>query len=454
MTKVKILTLIVLLSIMFGNVIVFSQEVSEKKEVAVFKLSYYNWSIPNQVLGSIDAQIRNVIVNLGRFKVLAMTYQLGSDDVNTFINKIKEFKEKNVKIPEEVAMGHVVFTEADLNQLIGSFIVIIPSVVYYDLKIIRDENGLFKEYNVSIRTAFSILNVDTMVLEKEILIETSGSDTDKDKAIRDAIDDITGRLEFEIKSVPIFTLKTGVLEVYGRGITLQMGKDMGIKQGFEFVLLEEKVLKSGLKRVNERGLVIVNKVDEEVSEATILYGNPQEGDQLKEIPRVGVESFLYTHLFIENKNNQFALSSLNIGLRATLSLGVYSIRPIAGVEIPINLSTDEDARLNSYLIQLFGIPITAYLGVEYTTYMGRLQISPAVSLAMSGFYNPDSSLADSERYGLTHVGAIGYVQVSYLLNKSVKAAVDLGYSYMFAIDQNAFSNTQGVLIGGGIIIKL
>src|SRR6056297_2150118 len=108
-----------------------AQEVSEKKDIAVFKLSYADYSIPNGALGLVDQSIQNVFIELGRFNIIGMNYRLQSNDINAFIDKIREMKEADVEIPEEVRLGQETFTEADFNKLVGSFIVVVPVMSYY-----------------------------------------------------------------------------------------------------------------------------------------------------------------------------------------------------------------------------------------------------------------------------------------------------------------------------------
>ena len=77
-----------------------AQEVSEKKDIAVFNLSYSDYSIPSGALGLVDQSIQNVFIDLGRFNIIGMKYRLESNDIDDFINKIQELKEQNVEVPE------------------------------------------------------------------------------------------------------------------------------------------------------------------------------------------------------------------------------------------------------------------------------------------------------------------------------------------------------------------
>lgn len=61
-----------------------------KKEIAIFKLSYTDWSIPEGALGMVDQSIQNVFINLKRFNIIGMTHRLNSDDIEAFIDEIKK----------------------------------------------------------------------------------------------------------------------------------------------------------------------------------------------------------------------------------------------------------------------------------------------------------------------------------------------------------------------------
>ena len=63
--------LLIVLVLTIGTT-VFSQEISEKQDLAVFKLSYYDYDIPRGALGSIDEELKAVFINIGRFRVIGM----------------------------------------------------------------------------------------------------------------------------------------------------------------------------------------------------------------------------------------------------------------------------------------------------------------------------------------------------------------------------------------------
>ncbi|MBN2509125.1 MAG: hypothetical protein JXB03_02570, partial [Spirochaetales bacterium] len=219
--------LLVLAGIVASFQLVFSQVVSEKKELALFSLSYYGWDIPQPVLGAVDDAVKDVFVNIGRFSVIGMSYRLDADDVNDFIGHIKRFKEQQLEIPESVRLGEETFTEADFNRITGSFLVVIPTVSFYS----NDYNEDDDQYEAELQTGFTFINIETYETVAFLSISTIGSGDTALEAAKDAADYIPLQLAFEVKSVDEFKLKTGVLEITGNRVLLELGKDMGIKVG-------------------------------------------------------------------------------------------------------------------------------------------------------------------------------------------------------------------------------
>jgi hypothetical protein len=435
---VKKIQAIALIIFMLTASFVFSQEISEKKEIAIFHLSYYKWSIPDEILGGIDEEIKSVFVNLGRFNINSMSYQLDSEDVNSFIDKIKEIKEENVELPEEVKLGHEFFTAADLNRLVGSFIVVVPSVSYFNTE--RQEKELESgemeiTFETELKTSFSFINVEESTVFAQFFVETSGSDENAQASAQNAIDSIPTTLEFEITKVPEFQLKTGVVEVDNGKVIIQFGRNMGIKPGYEFVMTESRILDSGLSLDEETGLLIVKEVAEEVSIATIFYGKPQLGDQLKEVPRLGFDLSVYANLCIglgEDAVNPFIM-----GIRGAASKGFYKFRPLFGVELPLMKD-----------VPLENSSAMAYIGGEMKLYMRRLHISPSAGVGLGVSF---SSL-ETEEPELSHFGGLLNLSIAYLFNKNAKIEINPGFAGW--VGKEDYNDVIGLTFGAGACIKL
>ncbi|HUV07755.1 MAG TPA: hypothetical protein VMX75_08480 [Spirochaetia bacterium] len=446
---IKRLTLILLVLSIAGGVI-FSQEISEKKELAVFKLSYWDYDIPQSAIGSIDEEIKSVFINLGRFNVIGMTYRLGQDDVNAFIGKIKEYKQQNVKIPEKFQMGREIFTERDMNQLIGSFYVVIPAVTFFSVE--KDKSG---DYSAEVKVSVSVIDVEKANTFAQFFVETDGTSGDSgERAAQRAIAKIPVMLEYEVTKIPEFTLKTAVLETRGGEVLIALGQNMGIRMGYEFMVLSPKVLGSGRTFASETGLVLIKEVGEEASLATVLYGFPKEGDQLKEVPRIGFETTPYFDVLI-NPFDEFGVNFV-AGIRASWTKGLYGFRPIVGFEFPLPIGTTDT--LLPYL-WIAGFPFNVYLGGEATFYVRRLQITPQVGVG-AGFLVPWWVKLE-DKFIVTHIGGFANMNLSYLITRDIKLSIDLGYKHWIGIWDvlleyvtDKTTSYGGFMVGGGVTFKL
>ncbi len=439
MRRLRSFVLILAAVVAFGPAL-FSQEVSRKKELAVFNLSYYKWTIPASALGSIDEQVRAVFVNLGRFDVIGMAYRLGEEDVSGFIERIRSFKTENVEIPEQVQMGQEFLTQADMNRLVSSFIVVIPSVASFITD--RNKDG---EYTTEIRTSFTFVNVEKIESFAQFFVNTRGSDANPAKATQKAIDAIPMQLTFEIRKIPEFQLRTGILEVRGGEVVLEFGRDMGVKVGDEYLIMSSRVLKSGKQVSGEKGLLIVRRVEEEISTARIVYSNgaPQEGEQLQELPRLGIDATLFAHAALPlSASSSYQLPVL-AGIRVALSRGFYAFRPNVSIEMPLHLLSDSS---NIY----GGIPLNVSLGGEYNVYLGRLQLVPMVA---GGVGMAIPLQGNGKDFQLTHFGGSAQLTITYLFNRDGKLVLEAGYLGWATVGGSGLASYEGVFGGIGISWK-
>jgi hypothetical protein len=414
-----------------------SQEISEKKDIAIFNLSYTDWTIPSGALGLVDQKIQNVFINLGRFNILGLSYRLQSQDIQRFIDKVKELKQENVEVPEEVRLGEETFTEADFEKLIGSFIVVVPVMSYYDL--IEEDDG---EYRAEIQTSFTFIKVDTAETFASFQIDTTGYGESGREAVKGAVDAIPMQLQFELRSIPEFQLKTGIIDVVGSTFVLEFGRNMGVQPGDEYAIIDTRVLPSGRQIKDETGLLTVKNVGEEVSEADVRFsrGRPAIGDQLREIPRMGFEGILYFH-GLQNVADERSI--FFPGLRVVGARGFYSVRPYIGIELPIG------GGLNPNIWNLW-IPVITYAGAEMNWYFGRLHITPAAAAAYGQLI---PIFWDQDDYWPSHIGGIAHLNVSYLVNRDTKIFVEAGGRAYFTISPLLTENMIGPYLGAGVTFK-
>jgi len=422
----------VLAAAVLATAVAGAQTVSQHEEIAVFDLSYQRWGVPWSALGAIDDQIRSVFVNLGRFDVIGMAYQLDTEDVQGFIDAITSFREQNLEIPESVQMGREYLTQADVTRLVAGFVVVIPSVTDYR----RDwaDDG----WKVDIRTSFAFIDVAEGRTFAQFSIDTSGKDVNEDKAVREAIDAIPLRLTFEVRRIDRFTLRTGILEVHGGEVVIELGSRMGVKPGDEYLVLSPRILSSGKEVVTEKGLIVVRRVEEEVSYATVVYahGRLEPGEQLKELPRVGLETEVYGRGMAVGTwidTNPFCL-----GVRMTVARGFQAFRPFVGIELPFNLTNYVD-----------GLPVNAFLGAEYGFGVARLRLAPFVELG-AGL---EVKFAEGEIPVVRNYGGAAGIQASWLLSRDFKLAGELGWAGWENVDRSTYLRYSGVFAGAGIVVK-
>ncbi len=408
-----------------------AQEVSQKKDLALFQLGHSAWNLSQEVLAGVDEQIKSVFINMRRFNVIGMEHRLEAGDVSAFVEQIKALKEENVEIPEEVQMGQEFFTAADLNRLVGSFIVVIPSVTNFITK--QEKDGTYK---ISLQTTFSFVNVEQGKSFAHAAVETSGSDDNLQTAIKDAMDAIPLQLTYQVRSIPEFQLKTGIVEVNGRKVVLVLGQDMGLKRGDEYAIVSSRIVSSGKNLSTEKGLVYIEEVGDEASIGRLIYaeGGAHPGEELREIPRLGFESTPYLHL-VSNASEEGMVALA--GVRTSPIRGFGNFRPIVTLEVPFIFSITG------------GLPFNVAVGGEYAMYLGRLQVTPSVSGGLGMFYLwylEDTSLSD-KKFFLSHFGGTGNLSLAYMVNRNVRLSLDGGFLYWFSMDP-----TQ-VVADGGLLYK-
>jgi len=422
-----------------------AQQVSQKKDIAVFRLSYYQWDIPDSVLGGIDEELRGVFVNIGRFNVLGMAQRLEPGDLNEFIDKIRQYKQDRAELPEEVQMGHDFFTQADFDRLVGSFIVVVPSVATYVLEV--KDSG---DFHVALKTSFSFVNVAEGMTFAQAFVQTEGTEKSPEGAARSALDGIAMQLTYEIRKIPEFQLTSGVLEVRGSEVILELGRHMGIMVGDEYVVLSSRVLESGKTLSSETGLLVIKEVSDEVSVGKILYAHPrpQEGDQLREVPLLGLEATPYLHVargLLADRNY-----TLLAGVRGSWARGFYGLRPVFGLEVPFIANI------------ALALPVNLFGGVEYMMYLGRLSIAPALTLGVGGAYlwYLGESVSEDKKFLFTYAGGQAGLSIGYLLNKKTRLSFDVGYLLWFSFVPDVFASDlffpsyDGVFVGAGLTLKL
>ncbi len=413
-----------------------AQQVSEKQDLTIFDISFYGPNIDRRVVEGVDARIRQVFVNLGRFNVIGLTYRLDSVNVEDFLAKIRAAKESNTYIPIRFQTGEALFTEAEYNKLINSFILVIPQINNFSVE--RRGNN----FVASVETSFSVIDARTMSAIKEIVIETSGTNRSENEARREAVNAIAPRLQFEIRSIPQFRIRSGILEKTFGQVVFELGRNMGIQVGDEYVV-QRKSTVAGFEDVEETGLLIVKDVQERFSRAVVIYGNPEIGDPIEELPRLGVDIVPYATLGFRSlleagslSGDQASTQVINLGLKGILTQGVFDVRPTVAFEY-----TQSDLGFLGF----FFIPFNIWVGAEYTLYLNRITLNPGVSVGATGIFFIWDDSSDPLTY--SHFGAQARMNASLLLGRDFKLGGTLGARFMLGIFPGSVSTALNDFLG-------
>jgi hypothetical protein len=413
----------------------FGQSISSKQDIAIFRLSYYDLNIPESALAQVDQRIEDVFVNIGRFNIIGMNYRLSESDIVDFIAKLKELKQVQTAIPKEFSLGKEAFTEADLNRLLGSFVIVVPVLTSYSLQY-EQSTG----YTAELQTSFSFINAQTSTSIAHFSIRTLGVGPSPRDAARDAASAISQQLVYKIRTIPDFQLKTGVIEVNGSTVLIELGRNMGVRLGDEYAIITSRLLPSGYTVSDTTGLLIVKAVNEDISYAQVIYSAtpPQIGDQLKEVPRIGFESSFYSHLIVASEVLGLTYSPVvTVGVMQTLTRGFYNFRPLVGAEIPLSVSSIGGAA--SY--GTGGLPVNLYLGGQLNWRFWRFDLAPLAAVGIGGFV-PASA---QQSFYVSIAGGLAQLSLSYLVSPQVKLFADTGYEQWLPISMNGWGGFYGGL---------
>lgn len=433
-----------LILILTASAGLFAQaEVSERQELAIFSLGFYGHNIPADALGTIDIEMQRVFLDLGRFTIMGMTQRFDSGSVNDFIDAIKRSKEANFVMPEKFMFGEAFFTDAEFNKLVGAFIIAVPVVTYFNSQWVNN-----REWKTDIKTNITFINVLDGTMMGISNVETSGTSRETQfKSIKSAIDSIPMQLQYEIRSIPAFQLRTRVLASKGWNVELQLGSAMGIKKGDEYSLMES-VSFGDFVDEREAGLILIKDVRTNSSTGTILYSSTKIGAdaQLQEIPRLGVDFSPYLHgmsyfSFIP-QTNDFALA---VGARAQMTRGFYNVRPFIIMEVLLDINK--------------WFPINILGGAQYSIYLRRLEIGARAGGGVSAnivinilqdLYSRDDDV------WFTHYGVTAGAFASYLVNRNTKVFAEAQADYFIGrmpLLGEPFRDFGGLRVGLGVTFK-
>ena len=401
--------------------ILFAQAPSAKQEVALFGTS--GLQIPPTALAAIDARIREVFAGSDRFVVVGLPYRMSEADIPSFIAAIKRLKSPEGVIPETIDIGKEPFPAAALQRIAKAAFAAIPDVTDY-LHGFSEVGG----YNARIETGFTLVDIEKLTTLAHFVVNTLGTGTSPQDAIREAADQIPIQLAFELRAIPGFHFEPGLVRIDKNTALIQFGRKMGVHVGDRYAIVSTRLSPSGSPEQRETGLLLVSKVHEDYSYARVISAKPGShvGDQLREIPQIGFASNAYLHIVANSNTSVGALTPpiiYGVGTYESITRGFYNFRPLIGVETAIA----------SAFYAAGGVPLNLYLGAELNWRFGRFDLRPMAACGIGGMM----PLQSGASFYMATAGGFGQVSLSYLVGRSLHLSVDAGYVQWLPLVPNA-----------------
>jgi len=430
--------------------LLFAQMVSEKKEIAVFRLSR-SGGVPSEIADRIDQRITAVITSFKRFNVIGMQYRLKTTDVSGFIDKIQETRETQSELPETVLSGEEAFTRADWERLTGAFLLFIPRLTAYDENIIYkqimvdDKKTVEKFWEVKIEGSLTIIDVSGETGQRVIPLSALRTSKQYSYAVDGVIDDLAASVHTAIKFEPEFALTSGILAVdrQANTVTIELGKDIGIKEGDEYTL-QKAVFVGGKQSWIETGFFIISEVYDNFSIGKVVYANQPvvEGDAVKEQPIRRVSFRGYGGITVPltgvsaKQSREYLRIQPTFGIQAVYRSHFHLSFSI-GYEYAFQQPVSQSVALNAKPLTFVPIGM-GYIGVGvYNFYTARFNISPELQLCYAGtFVYPQTDTASkrTSRSSTTayQLGGRALVSAHYFITRTWTADVSAGIGYMYS----------------------
>lgn len=434
----------------FFSLTVFSQDISGRKDVVIFRTQTVTEE-PAELCYAIDRTILNTFLFMKRFNVSIFNEEITNENAEMLIKEIQTYREENLQLPEDVYAGKMGFTKEDWEQLISSYFVVYSRLDKYKLKIKEElvdtdydgeaDKKRYK-YFINFELTLFITNMQTGNLIGNFCFENEGSGSSLANAYRMAMFGLGEKLDFNLRHIKDFTLHSGVKDVKDDKIEIELGRNLGLNIGDEFVVIKTEVQGETFKE-SETALLLITNVYDDYAKGKILIEKDETvfADQVYEVPRGLAEYKLYGNINASFDLSKQAQLTGGLGLSAIFTRGFYRVRPFVSAEVAFS---KEKLAL--------GFPVRAFVGTQAgNVFIGRFQFSPEFSFGAEILMRPEKKTPDFSALILR-----GVLNFSYLINRDVKMSFGLGSDFSISFLNKAQSNKtlQGEVVGQfGIVLK-
>lgn len=448
----KILACIFIVGLLSSRT-VFAQDISSKRDIAIFRMSSQMYEVPEFLYAASDDAVLRCLSSLTRFRIIGLETRFEAYNLDDFIRRIQSEREKTAEIPEEVHAGKMVFTRADWEKLVSSYIVVLPIINDFELVCVSeqlvdsDDDGkldtIIRTYSAQSAIRFILLNMQTTQVIGDFTIENFGTAESPKKAVMASLLLFPEKLEYELRKINAFKIRSGVSKVSGDMVEFELGRNMGISVGDEFALLKNEYAHNS-ETERETGLMMVTHVAETTAQAKILYAN--EGvvfaDQLSEVPRLPLEfKFAGNVLFntLQTQRHHVDMAA-GFSITAIQTRGFYRFRPFYGLESTFSQKT-----------LVTGLPLRVFVGGQLgNIFIGRFQFSPELSFGAQMLMKHGS-----EKPQFSGLNLRATLSFNFLVSRDIKVCADTGFDFEVNMLQTAERSSfrPQFLFQLGLVIK-
>jgi len=457
--KKILISLLLAFSVTIG--VIYSQEVSQRKDIAVMQV-YSSYNIPDAAYMYFDDALISILSRMKRFQVIGYHYRLDNNSAETFIKKVQEAKKQAaLQNPQyfDADLGVAVIPASEMEKLANSFFVFIPSITGYSTKEykikIEQKKGnrivvdFVTEYQADVSVSIKTITADGNLMDTYMRSESKKSRTSAIDAYQQAALAALSGIEFHLRNVEEFKIKSKVLQVKDDLVYLELGRNLGIKPGYEFFVRKETQIAGQFSDTIDTALVRVNYVGDKWSSATTIYGYPQANDQLIEAPIMGARFNIFlgmVPMVINGSDLTLLYSSPGISFISTEKFKQSSYVFSAGINMEYELGYA--ALIDLSIGAIFNDPFAMNLdiGGGYEMYFGRMSVTLGADLSAVGlirYLGTYKNSSEIEINGTTFdddirvdlmgatIGLKPKVTFNYQISQHFKIRLTGGYAFYF-----------------------
>lgn len=258
--------------------------------------------------------------------------------IDTFLQDAQSYVRKNIKhitalrLQPDGKFKEAMVTSEELLKTTENSFALVPFIDSIERRVVKGKKSTgysydiyvhFDVYSTKTKEKISTLRINNKRNVIGILASFTGSlmldhsdleglpeeEKKDEKSFRNAIAGLYTVLKKDMKEMPEFKLMGALSRVSRSSFGFDMGHDTGIKIDHRYKTYVSKA--NGDRKMT--GFGKIRKVKDTYSEAQILIGRPQEGDQMEEDPKVGI-----------NIVGAFGTAPLHINLGDDVVVGSHS----------------------------------------------------------------------------------------------------------------------------------